>query len=90
MRHNKLFKVADLVLELPVGYHPSWPKSLHTPLIVGLTLPFLPFSPWQLGGSDALLELGQEVHCVWKGEEGDVGAVLGQLWYLPTSLANVS
>lgn len=87
---KKLFKVPDLVLELPAGYHPSWPKLLHEPLIICLTLPFLPFSPWQLRGSGAVLELGREVLHVWKGEKGDVGSVLCQLWNLPTSLASVS
>jgi hypothetical protein len=38
---KKLFKVADVVLELPAGKNDCWPMHMHEPLLVGLTLHFI-------------------------------------------------
>jgi hypothetical protein len=32
MWRKKLFKVSDAVLELPAGFHPEWPSTMHEPL----------------------------------------------------------
>ncbi len=38
---KKLFKVADVVWELPPGRRPEWPTPMHEPLILALVLPFI-------------------------------------------------
>ena len=43
---KKLFKLADLVLELPPGCVPWWPSSMFEPLLLGLTLRLIVCNPW--------------------------------------------
>jgi hypothetical protein len=62
---RKLHKVADLVLELPVGPQPFWASTMHDPLIIGLTLHFVSSNPCELRHHHALLDLGREVHHLW-------------------------
>jgi hypothetical protein len=86
MWRKKLFKVSDIVLELPAGCHPAWPSTMHEPLLIGLTLCFIRHPPWQLRNSAAVLDLGREVHRVWKTPAGDVRPFLCQLCDLPSVL----
>jgi len=58
---KKLFKVADLVLELPPDVCPVWPAAMHEPIILALILPFIPFPPWHLRNSAPVLDLGRGV-----------------------------
>jgi hypothetical protein len=46
MWRKKLFKVTDVVLELPSGPRPEWPACMHEPLILAFVLPFIPHPPW--------------------------------------------
>jgi hypothetical protein len=87
---KKLFKVADLVLELPAGLHPSWPASCHEPLILGLTLRFIHCSPWQLRGTPTILDLGRTVHRLWKAQDSNVRRILCKLCQLPDVLDGLS
>jgi len=86
---KKLFKVADVVWELPPGRRPEWPAPMHETLILALVLPFICTSPWQLRSTPRVLELGGTVRRLWDLPGSDVGSVLRQLCDLPTSLAGL-
>ena len=86
---RKLHKVADIVLELPAGLHPEWPSAMHEPLLIGLTLPFLSFCPWELRNTKHLLDLGREVCRMWRLPEGDVRPLLRQLLHSSTYLESL-
>jgi len=81
-----LFKLADLVVELPAGCFDFWPDSLHEPLILGLTLRFFQHSPWQLRNTPEVLAVGREVRRLWCALEGHVGALLRQFCQRPAVL----
>ena len=83
---KKLFKVADIVMEIPAGARPFWPATMHEPLLLGLTLRFASVPPWQLRLSPSLLGLGQQVRQVWVDASGDERPLLQQLCHLPTSM----
>jgi hypothetical protein len=90
MWRKKLYKTADIVLELPPRAFSPWPCEMHEPLILAFVLPFLPFFPWELRSSTPLLDLGRQVQDMWKGAEGDVGPLLWQLLNLSPSMASMS
>ncbi len=83
MWRRRLHKVADIVLELLAGLHPPWPKDMHKPLIIGLTLHFVSCPPWQLRNTGCLLDLGREVQRVWDLPHGDVRPLLRNFFGLP-------
>ncbi len=86
---KKLFKVADVVWELPAGCRHEWPTSMHEPLILALVLPFIPVFPWHLRNCSRVLELGGTVLRLWSSPGPDVGCVLRQLCDLPHTLASL-
>jgi hypothetical protein len=86
MWRKKLYKLADAVFELPAGLHPCWPRSMHEPLIIGLTLRFIRHFPWQLRNTASVLELVRSVQSLWKDPKGDVRPFLCQLCDLPALL----
>lgn len=47
-RRKKLFKIVDLVLELPPGTQAVWSIDMHEPLILAFVFPLLPIYPWHL------------------------------------------
>jgi hypothetical protein len=55
-----LGKTCDLVFTVPLGPD-FWPPSHFEPLIVGLYLPLLPFSPWQFRGTPFLDRLARQL-----------------------------
>ncbi len=83
---KKLFRTADLVLELHAGCYSHWPTHMHEPLLLGLTFHFIQHPPWQLRNTPRLLELGGQVQRLWKSSESDVGSLLFQLCNLPNVL----
>jgi hypothetical protein len=83
---KKLFKVADIVLEIPAGARPFWPASMHEPLLLGLTLRFTSVPPWQLRLSPGVLDLGRQMRHMWSNAAGDERLILQQLCNLPASL----
>jgi hypothetical protein len=83
---KKLFKVSDIVLEIPVGARPFWPHSMHEPLLVGLTLRFTSVPPWQLRLSPGLLALGRQLRYLWSDASGDERSLLQHLCLLPDTL----
>ena len=66
---KKLHKVADVVIEIPSGSRAFWPRTLHEPLLLGLTFGFSLRQPWQLRYAEPILELGREVREVWKDQK---------------------
>jgi hypothetical protein len=66
---KKLHKVADLIVEIPAGARTFWPRSMHEPLLLGLTFGFSPLPPWQLRYSEPVLEVGRQLREVWKDKE---------------------
>jgi len=86
---KKLFKLADLVFEIPAGSRPFWPKNMHEPLLVGLILRFIIHPPWQLRRHPRVLEVGRQLRSVWQGEEGLEGSILRQLCELPRVLESM-
>jgi hypothetical protein len=83
---KKLFKVADLVLELPPGCVPWWPSSMFEPLLLGLTLCFIVCPPWQLRNTPGVLGMGREVRRMWGSADPNVRRLLCQLCELPDVL----
>ena len=59
---------------------------MHEPLIVAVVLPFIKCFPWQLRGSQPILELAGRLRGVWKDTKEDERAILRQLWFLPQYL----
>ncbi len=80
---KKLFKVSDLVFEVPPGRRTFWPAHEHEPLIIGLTLRFSSSPPWQLRQSQPVLDLARELQGLWTHEEGAERSVLRELLRLP-------
>ena len=76
---KRLSKVCDIVLEIPPGTRSFWPADEHEPLLLGLTLHFLPRSPWQAKFLPRILELGRELREVWHCQEGSERHLLCQL-----------
>jgi len=86
---KKLFKVSDLVFEVPPGKRSFWPAHEHEPLVISLTLRFCSLPPWQLRQSPALLDLAAQLQGLWSAEEGSEGIVLCELSVLPGRLESV-
>ncbi len=86
---KKLYKVCDLVFEVPAGSRPFWPPSEHEPLLIGLTLRFIACSPWQLRQTGTILELGRLLRSVWKAPAGSEWTILRQLSSLPETLESM-
>ena len=64
-----LYKVSDIVFEIPAGsWH--WPSNMHKPLLIGISLPLLTRNPWTLRGTPLLVGLERELHQAVKKMEG--------------------
>ena len=74
-----LTRSADFVFVVPAGSS-FWKQEMHEPLIVGIYLPFLSFSPWQWKGQPALLGLDRELRKVWKEDQRAGGRLLRKFW----------
>jgi hypothetical protein len=80
-----LYKIADVVLELPLGIIVAWPAEMHEPLLVALTLRFATVYPWQFRQSSAVLELGRQVQSLWRDQAQHDRPLLRQLCRLAAS-----
>jgi hypothetical protein len=90
-RWRKLvLKEADFVFEVPVGTAGVWEKNMHEPLLIAVCLPFLEHSPWKIGGTPRILELGRQLRGVWKDPTGDPRVILRKLLNIPRRLSGVS
>jgi len=81
-----LYKVADIILELPPGTIPEWPVNMHEPLLVALTLRFATVPPWQLRLSSSFLALGWAVQDMWRRKAKHDRHLLRQLCCFPSTL----
>ncbi len=75
-----LFKLADVVVEIPAGSRPFWGLPQHEPLLLAILLPFSCDSPWQHRQSDRILELAGELRVLWKSPNDDEWRVLRQFF----------
>jgi hypothetical protein len=73
---KQLYKVADIVFEIPAGTVSEWKKDQHEPLTVALVFPFLKHRPWQAKGSPRFLALDRELRVLWKTSPADAGTLL--------------
>ena len=74
-----LTRSADFVFAIPAGSD-FWRKEMHEPLIIGIYLPFLSFSPWQWKGQPALLGLDRELRKVWQEDQCAGRHLLREFW----------
>ncbi|GFH55601.1 hypothetical protein CTEN210_12077 [Chaetoceros tenuissimus] len=84
-----LHKAADLIISVPVG-HPAWPQSMFEPLTIAFVFPFLSHRPWQLRGSEGLLDMGRSLLRMWSENNWEDGSVLRELWLYQRRLASMS
>ena len=73
-----LYKVADLVFEIPAG-ESFWPNEMHKPIIVGIVLPFLRCSPWQVRSTPKMYSVGRKLRGMWGTSDLDARSVLREL-----------
>jgi len=86
---KKLYKIADVLVELPSGHRHGWPSCMHEPLILAFVSPFVPHPPWQLRQTPRVLDLGRTVRRMWCDSGTDVGPILRELCNLSASLAGL-
>lgn len=77
---KQLFKLADVVFEVPAGCRSCWPMSAHEPVLIGLLLPFLPTPPWQHRQTQRVLELAGQLRSVWKSPVLDERSILREFF----------
>ena len=82
------YKLCDFILRLPVG-SPHWPKSMHEPLWIGISLPLFRYQPWSLRGTPLLVELERDLRDLYRTGTGDGGGILRKLLRTPRRLASV-
>ena len=76
------YKLCDFTFVIPVG-SPIWPKNMHEPLFVGISLPLIRCQPWSLQGTPLLVELVGRLREMLKSGEGDGRDILRQLLRIP-------
>jgi hypothetical protein len=86
---KQLYKVADLLIELPF-IDGIWEKDeQHEPLTLAFVFPFLSFSPWQLKRSTSFLGMGRFLRQMWEQETLSTGFVLCQFFQWARDLASM-
>ena len=78
---KQLYRAADIVFEVPVGFF-CWPASMHEPLLIGIVFPFLSVKPWQIRGTPKMYAVGRELRRVFAESEVDARDLLRKLWAL--------
>ena len=82
-------KLCDFIVRIPVG-STHWPSGLHEPLFLGISLPYIRYSPWSLRGTPMLVDLDRRMREMLSSGEGDGGDLLLELLRLPRRLSSVS
>lgn len=85
---KQLYRAADFVFEVPVGFS-CWQSCMHEPLLIGLVFPFIRFNPWQLRGTPKMHAVGRELRRVFSESEMDVRNILCKFWTLCIELKNM-
>jgi len=83
-----LRKVADVQFVIPVG-SPSWPLTMHEPLIISVCFPHLRTYPWRYKGSTLMGALEGQLRSVWKTTPERLGLVLRQFFSKAWSLGSL-
>jgi len=87
---KQLYKVADLLIEIPF-IDGIWDKDeQHEPLTLAFVFPFLSFSPWQLKRSASFLGMGRFLRGLWEQETFPTGFVLREFFQWARNLATLS
>ena len=79
------YKFSDFIVRIPVG-SPHWPSSMHEPVWIGISLPFVRYEPWSLRGAPLLVELDRKMRSVLRTSKGDGGNILRELLRIPRRL----
>jgi hypothetical protein len=87
---KQLYKVADLVFEIPCGALDDWDDSHFEPLVVGICFPFLNHRPWQLRNCPKVLAVGGKLHQMWKTAPTDAGSFLFKFCEFTRTLDSLS
>ena len=72
-----LYKSADLIFTIPAG-SVVWPHDMHESLIVAVYFPYLHRAPWELRGTDLLVELAGTLQRVLKKSSISGGDILSK------------
>jgi hypothetical protein len=78
---KQLYRAADFVFEVPVGFS-CWPAAMHEPLLIGVLFPFLSVRPWQIKGAAKMFAVGRDLRGLLKDNEVESGRLLCKLWKL--------
>ena len=84
-----LYKVADVVFEIPCGVHSIWPADTYEPLIVAIVFPFIAHRPWQLRNTPKVLALGGKLRTLWCSDPSAAWDFLRKLCFLQKKLATM-
>jgi hypothetical protein len=87
---KQLFKVADLVFDIPCGAMSQWADSQYEPLVVGIVFPFLQHRPWQLRNTPKFLAVARKLRSLWKENPTAAGDFLRKLCQYTTMLGSLS
>ena len=75
---RQLYKEADLILFLPVGFE-CWPVEMHEPLILAFSFPYARHPPWRVQRTPKMLAVAREMRQMWKEKKLDGGNILRKL-----------
>jgi hypothetical protein len=82
-----LYKMTDVIVELPAGSRPAaWPSHMHEPLVISLTLRFASCAPFILRYDPRILELVRTLRGLWPYVSRDERGILRQLCNTPAAL----
>ena len=82
------YKLSDFVFTLSPGLV-HWPRSMHEPLFVGISLPLLSREPWTLRGSPLLVAMERNLRRVLSTGEDNGRDILRELLQTPRRLASL-
>ena len=85
---KQLYRSADFVFELPVGFS-CWPAEMHEPLLIGVLFPFLSVVPWQIKGAAKMYAVGRELRKMLEESEVGTRSLLCKLWSLGCDLQSM-
>ena len=85
---KQTFKVADLVLDIPIG-SPAWEDKMFEGLTIAVVFPFLRHRPWQLQGCPKMFALGRQMRNMCKTDPMAAGSVLSKFWQEVTQWYNM-
>jgi hypothetical protein len=87
---KQLYKVADLVFEIPCGSLQTWDVSQFEPLVVGIVFPFAKHRPWQLRNTPKLLAVARKLRTLWKEDPASARDLLRKLCKFTRTLDSLS